>query len=557
MRITGAFTALLLFTTPVMALEGATGPVLGASSNFGQNWQPEALDGGAEIGITEFRDEVIWNHVEQANGELKFGSMREAYPSMLSNRGFGLVLLGYTGHPNWEDGRTPRTPEGQAAFARYHARIVERFPFIHSVEVGNEYNSVGFPEEEGWPESLEERARLYVRLLEVTRRAVLDVNPDVRILGGAAHSIPLAWIEAVVAEGGHKHMDAFVLHPYTTEPEQFARQVAEMRRLPELATMPIEITEFGTTDAAAAPGYLLRMYCQMALSGVSRAVWYPFTPRGDGLIALIEETGEATETGLAYAHIRDRMEGRPVEDVAPDAFTYACQFGPNTLVIWGAPREVELGEGIRAASATGSPINGQLELSRTEPLVLISDTGPVRLGETVHLGPQRMRADTYDQFAYPYPYRSEGEGLSVVVRRDAQDQPLEVRPGQERGGVPWTPYLGIPEDGEVRVGADWASPSAWGADRPLSIVYRYRSPVAERVELSVNIAPDASSTDGLDLEVTLNGRSLRRIKVQDDELLTLPSLDLSAEDLLEIVVGPNVEPDLDHARLRIQVEANQ
>ena len=85
-------------------------------------------------------------------------------------------------------------------------------PFVRTVEVGNEFNSHVFASVERWPTDLSARAQAHVRLLEATENAVQKVNPDIRIVGGAAHSIPLAWIEAVMEHGGGKHMDAFVIH---------------------------------------------------------------------------------------------------------------------------------------------------------------------------------------------------------------------------------------------------------------------------------------------------------------------------------------------------------
>lgn len=351
----------------------------GAFAGCGVEFRPKLAAGGArggrKLGVEVFRDEVIWNHVEQSDGRLEFGSMREAYPEMLAELGANLLLLAYSGHPNWEEGHVPQDAEGQAAFANYQTRILQRFPAIEAIEIGNEFNSWEFAELEGWPPDLQARAEAYVDLLATTAGAVRAIRPEIEILGGAAHSVPVAWAEAVVAAGGLVHMDAFVLHPYTSKPEMIGRQIDVLRQVPGLSDMPIAITEFGTTDADQAPDYLVRMYCQMALGGVNRAIWYPFSPRGDGLVPIVDDDGTPTATGQAFALIRAHLEGRVASDVAPDPFTYACKFGQSALVIWGAPRGVMLAPGLRALNSAGLMLEAPLRLSRDKTLLILSD-GP-------------------------------------------------------------------------------------------------------------------------------------------------------------------------------------
>lgn len=551
-RSLGIFLLLCVTLTQVHAFE-ARGPILGAASNFSQSWQPRALSGAESIGLTEFRDEVLWHNVEQIDGRLVFSSMRESYPSMLRARGAGMVLLVYTGHPNWESGHLPLSPEGQAAFARYTARIVERFPHIHTVEVGNEFNSHVFASVERWPTDLSARAQAYVRLLEATENAVQKVNPDIRIVGGAAHSIPLAWIEAVMEHGGGKHMDAFVIHTYTTEPEHLYRQIMLMRQVPGLETMPIEITEFGTTNAEDTPGYLLRNYCQMALSGVTRAVWYPFSPRGDGLIPLLEASGEPTGVGRAYRLIRDNFEGKEAVSIAPDAFTYGCKFGESVAIVWGAPRNIEiLSETVKVFDQEGAPANGQLQLSRTAPLVLVDSTSQVPIEEQFTLAPQSVLADSYDQ--YFYQDRPDTEVFDRFVEHRGERVEFEFRPGQQTNGVPWTPYLGISQDGSVRMTPEWAMPSSWGADDPFEIVYRYVSPNAQSSRVSVTIAPSEESADGVLISVRLNQKIEHQVAVTSEKTLVFENIALGQSDKLDVVLGPNRNSKGDFSTLRVTIE---
>lgn len=546
--------SLLLGALAVILAPGAfalelRGPTLGAASNFSQTWAPGPLSGAADIGISEYRDEILWQYIEQDDGRLVFRSRREAYPSILTARDASMTFLVYTGHPNWEDGRLPLTDEGRAAFADYTARIVDRFPLIHSVEVGNEFNADFFREAEDWPEDFEARAAAYIALLKATKEAVHAVNPDIRFLGGAAHSIPIAWVEPLMRQGAAKHMDAFVIHPYTTEPEQLARQISLMRQVPGMEEMPLEVTEFGTTNADIAAGYLLRMYCQMALSGVTGAVWYPFSHRGDGLIPLLEDDGSATDVGETYAFIHKTMENKPVFDAAPDPFTYACRFGEDTLVIWGAPRELTLIDpSAQVFDVTGRPQTAPFQLSRAAPLVIRTEGARIADGTTFTLGAQRVVADSFDQFSY-----SDAAPFTRHVLHRGEEQPMQTRPGQETNGVPWTPYLGFDPDGTVRAGSDWASPSAWGPDDPLAVVHRYTATAPQRVSVVIQAAPDAGSTDGVTIKTVLNGKLLDAQIVTEDQKINLNGISLAAGDQLDVQLGPNMTPEGDWTQLRITI----
>lgn len=543
--------AILLACLAALAAPSATalelhGPILGAASNFSQTWAPGPLSGAADIGITEYRDEILWQYIEQDDGSLAFRSRREAYPSILTAHDASMTFLVYTGHPKWEGGRIPLTVEGRAAFADYTARIVERFPLIHSVEVGNEFNADFFTNAESWPQDFETRAAAYIALLKATKDAVHAVNPEIRMLGGAAHSIPIAWVEPLMRLGAGKHMDAFVIHPYDTAPEQLARQIALMRAVPGMEEMPLEVTEFGTLDPQIAAGYLMRMYCQMALSGVTGAAWYPFSHRGDGLIPLLENDGSATDVGETYAFIGKMFQGLPVTDVAPDPFTYTCRFGDNALVIWGAPRALTLTDPVaQVFDVRGRRQTGPFQLSRIDPLVILSDV-PVDLGTTFALAPQRVVADSFDQFTY-----SDDAPVTRHVLHRGEEVPLQTRPGQETNGVPWSPYLGFDPDGTVRAGAGWAAPSAWGADEPLAVVHRYTSTAAQRVSVVIQADPSEASTDGVTIKIVLNGKLLDAHIVTSPTKINLEGIELAVGDHLDVQLGPNLTPESDWTQLRI------
>lgn len=486
------------------------GPRLGAWSDFGQTSRPAVLAGSATLPVDMFRDEVFWDGVETDRGRYVWDNPRTTYPDLLPPMGAEMLFLVNTPHRNHDGGTTPFTEAGVQAFARYAVAALRRFPGIAMVEVGNEMNSATFAWGPGWDGPIEARAASYVRLLAATAVAVRAERPGVMVLGGAAHSVPIAWFRAVFARGAAAYMDAVVIHPYDVRPEQLARQIALLRReVPALAAMPVAVTEFGQLDAATAPAYLMKSYCQMAISGVSHAVWYPLYSSGDGLAPLMTDQG-LTAVGETFRFIRAQFEGRAVEDIAPDPFTYGCRFGGDWTVLWGEAREVALSPGMVAFDLGGRVLAGGVAAISPDVPVVLRGAGGLRLG------PQAVVADSWHQFTY-----GEDGPFQRVLRQGDRDIPLTMHPGQEREGVPWTPYLASDIDGFARVAAEWVQPSA-PPDGAIRVVYRITA--AQSARVAVRVVP---WDGGVSVVIRRNGRAMRADEV------------VQAGDLVEVEVGPN------------------
>lgn len=548
--------SLCLCPGAILAAEQVMAPAIGAASNYGQSWFPETFLSSRDLPVTDYRDEIFWELIDQTNGTYRYEMGRTQYPDHLAQYGLGLSVMINNGHPGYDGGYTPHSPQAVAAFARFAGNVVKRFPDIQSVEVGNEMNSSTFAVGPGWEGDLQTRAASYVALLKATAEQVRQANPSVRILGGAAHSIPIAWFQALFENGADGYMDALVIHPYTVPPEQIRRQIALLRQLPDAQDMPIEVTEFGHKDAAQAPAHLVKNYCQMALAGVTRVIWYPLDPRGDGLTPLLDKDGAPTATGQTFRLVNNELADRPVVDFAPDPFTYACLFGDDRLVIWGAPRTVTLAHSdLYAVDMAGNRLNQpELMLSHQTPVIVLSNGAPIELASTLVLGTQQVIADSVDQFAYP------GAGgddpFERFVRQGDQDFALQTRPGQERDGVPWTPYLGTDRDGTVRATANWVLPAAWGSG-PLEIVYRYRVVETGRATLRIDVSPSSHSVDGVILGVFRNNQPLETRQISTASTVLLEHLDLETGDILDFRIGPGDTPDGDASGFRVTILKDQ
>ncbi|PIE06991.1 MAG: hypothetical protein CSA74_09430 [Rhodobacterales bacterium] len=517
----------------------AVAPELQAASNFGQTWDAAVFEAARAAGITALRDELHWDFAER-DGELVFDHEILTYPEKMAAAGMRLTLIALGEHPDHDGGATPYTPEAVAAFADFFAGVAARYPAVVAVEIGNEMNSESFTEGPAREAGINGRAGYYATILAATARAVRAARPDVRLIGGAAHSIPLAWFSALSAAGAATEMEAVAFHPYTTPPEQLRRQVALLREVPGFEALPLELTEIGTKEPGAAPALLAKSWCQAALAGATTLAWYPLSPRGDGYVPLLAEDGRLTDVGRSWQMLK-QFEGLRVTDAAPDPFTYGCRFGDRALLLWGADRGVTVAEGLTVRDLAGRVVKAP-RLSRDTPLLITSEGLPPRLGETVHLGAQQVVADSFDQFAYPG--RSAG-GFARFVRVSGeasgeiggQEVPFILAPGQQEDGVPWTPYLTTARDGWLRMDAGFAQPSVWDG-APAEIVHAFTAPEAMAVSVEAEVAPGPESAAGVALTVRAGDRLLVETVVQGPGRLTLPPVMLAAGEVLEIVLGP-------------------
>ena len=555
-RAPAAFAAVLCLAagTPPLGAEatGLTGPQISAASNMAQGRQEDLIDSAIALGVTDFRDGVYWAEAEQVAGTYTFDTPMQTFPDALAKEGATVSLTHNWGNPLYDDGATPHTPEAIAAFGAFAGAVAERFPNMTRLEIGNEFNGVNFVSGPVREMTAQERALAYTKLLEASDRAARAANPDIKILGGATHSIPAGYLWTMFDAGAANWMDAIAIHPYTTHSDQFARQIEVLRRHPEARGLPIEVTEFGDSDPATAAGHLVRNYCQMALSGVQRVVWYPLNDRNDGLVPLISPEGSITPAGRAFRLVAELMEGRPVTDASPDPFTYGCRFGSDVLVIWGASREVSVPQGTEVLDAAGAALAPPYALSPDAPLVLrvAADAGPVALDA----GQPGLVADSFAQFFYPQgdEARAAGDAFERFARRDGRIIPLRTLPGQERSGTPWFPYRGNPDAGVIRLTADSLVPGGT-PDRPTEIVHRYVAPEAMTVRPVAEFSIAEHSEDGITVTATLNGENLFTGLGSGILEFSLPDLKLEEGDILEISVGPNQNPKGDVVGFRIRL----
>ncbi len=529
------------------------GPDLAVASNFGQGFLADLLTQSIGAGITDYRDALYWDRVEGADGTFRFETAETVYPDLLAAAGATMSLTVNNGHPAYQTGETPTTEKAARAFGRHAAETVARFPAITAIEVGNEFNSANFVTGPLRDAGLDARASAYVALLREVATQARAVRPDIRIIGGGVHSIPTGYLDKLFALGAGDYMDSIALHPYSTPVEHYAKQIKVMRRNPQLAKIPIEITEFGTQDPGQGPGKLIRSHCQYALAGASRLAWYALNERGDDYEPLITRDGTRTATWQAFAFAQTELAGHVVSDVAPDPFTYACLYDDRKLVIWGMQRQVTLvSPNLTVFDATGRQLDGPaFELSQTEPLIVIAPN-QLSLERDLRLAPQTVLADSYHGFTYP----PDGRAGGGFTRFAGADTAFATMPGQARAGRPWTPWLGIPGNGDIRLLPRTMLPGGTGQS-PVSITHRYTATTAQAVELTGTFTPVPRSADGISVTILRDGKVIAAQTGKGTLQFDAIRLDLAAGTQLDVVVGPGETASGDLTDYRITVRQAQ
>jgi len=471
---------------------------IGAASNFSQGWNQRVYESALELPVEHFRDGISWRLVETRRGQYRFDRNRTSYPQRLARGGGDVVLTVNWGNRLYDQGRTPHSPEAVAAFGRFAAEMVQQYPTISAVEVGNEFNGKNFVNGPVRQAGLAQRARYHLAMVRSVAEQVRQVRPEVRILGGATHSVAAGYLWDVLDEAEAGLLDGLAIHPYTTPIDQLAAQIGVLRQHPAARTIPIEVTEWGTKDEEGAADHLLRGYSALAALGVTGFYWYPLNQRGDDYIPLIANNGETTSAGRAFLQVQDRLAVRVAHDVSPDAFTKAYRFGEDTIVIWGESRPVTLrGAGLAVRNAQGRQVEGTLALSPERALVITADR-PIMLGEDIVLGCSNLVADSFYQFSYSA--NSGGEAPNMVsansgalrfesfalTRGNRQD--WQVQPGQQQAGVPWVPYLTTPGRPDIRLTERriWQRSASGAGDQ---IVHEYAPPAGGNFELDAVFTP--------------------------------------------------------------------
>ena len=533
---------------------------LGAATHFAQGWNLKLLDGAKSIGVDGIRDGINWNSIETKKGVYDFSSWRLDYLRQTEKTGLDVTVVFNWGNALYDGGFTPYTEAGRQAFANFISATLDTFGGITAIEIGNEFNGDNFVSGPVLNGSYEERDDYYFKMIKTVYETVKADHPDVKILGGSTHSIPVGYLDKIFDQGGLKYLDGITIHPYTTDPEQLADQLAELRRAMGTQQRDIHITEFASTfeDWSDSARYLLKMTAVMAANDVESAEWYALAEQKSyPYMNLVDAAGNKTLTGTVFAFIQANLlplgEAR---DISPDGTTYAYAFGARGLVLWGEGTSVTFNVPVTVYTFKGERItnfNGVLDPEN--PVIVLAESDLVA-GKTVHFEGTSLVADSYHHFDVSRSADGresfEGPWSYFALSGNGKLTELQTMAGGERENEPWTPYIGNAAIRPLMVTADAINPVDFGAKpgtkNQKSIVERFTASEDMTVRVEGHWDVTDQSRDGITLTVKLNGVIVHDAKITNAANgfvydLVLKDLVMRAGDTLDFIVGTNRTAD--------------
>lgn len=479
---------------------------LGAASNFSQGWNEAVFGAALALPIANWRDSLRWADIEKVEGQYVFNTPMTKYPARLTERNARLTLTLNWGNPLYDTGHTPHSPAALAAFSRFVAELVRRYPAIDTLEIGNEINGNNFVNGPVRDTNLAGRRAYHLAMVKSAAEGVRQAARSVRVIGGSVHSLPAGFLWPLLESRDAAFLEGLAIHPYTTPIDQLPAQVGVLRRHPAARDKPLYITELGSRDPRTAPDELVRAYATLSSLGAKELNWYPLNERGDGFVPLLRRNGEITDAGRAYRFAIDHFTAFRGVDRSPDRFTFIHEFGPRTWVLWGAPRAVRIDNAkVSAFSATGKRLGAQDLMMDETRVIVLQGREPLALGGNVRLDCTALIADSLYGFTYPAPGAAlASTGFTLYSRKAGSLLPLETLPGQQVEGVPWTPYLGRQGYALPRVSADLALPSP-GED---AVVMEYRVSHGGSLQVLGEFTAATAGARGADISFSIDGRQI-------------------------------------------------
>jgi hypothetical protein len=329
----------------------------------------------ADADAQAMRDTVTWGKVEQQPGNYQFTPKNSGYVDIACKQSIPVLLMIAPRNNLYDGGMAVFSPSGQSALARYVGRLVDRFPCVVGIEVGNEINTASSK----WPSSADKPA-MYVAMLKAVRQELNRHPRRVALVGGSSIGVSADFHTRLFAAGELPLIDAVAVHPYIGNPDLLPGQFAKLRAAMAAygASKAIWATEFGnwykTPDAA--PPHALKVMTIMSAGGVQRAFWYALIDEAwypnMGLYSAAGGKPALDTYRTALRRLLSSGNAHRVPTKDPASFVY--RFGMGPFVLWGRTRPLRLPAGAKAYDARGRPIPAPPMLG-ADPIVVDSPQG--------------------------------------------------------------------------------------------------------------------------------------------------------------------------------------
>lgn len=239
----------------------------------------------AEAGFRWVRTDFIWEVTERERGRYDFSAYDHLLKQLDEFHIHALLILDY-GNPLYTNGKSVRTPEARAAFARWAVAAAKHFSNRAVIwELFNEPNNTMF-----WPP--QPNAEEYNALAQEVGRAFRDVVPDEQLIGPAVDSNDLKFLQSCLNGRSHDWWSALSVHPYReTNPETAATNYARLREMIDKADsggrqLKIISSEWGYSSAWSRMNeerqaiMLTRQFLTNLANGIPLSIWYDWQDDG-------------------------------------------------------------------------------------------------------------------------------------------------------------------------------------------------------------------------------------------------------------------------------------
>jgi hypothetical protein len=389
------------------------------SAQDNARWVPQM----AAIGIHFARTcETQWGAIEPEQGKWRWDALDEQMKYLKDQQiGFGAMLLG---SPKWNTLDHPGTlpVNNLAGWSKYVTELATHVKGeVKYFEVWNEP-----PNFTGRDQTPADYAKIVVSAYD----AAHAVDPHCMV-GLAAKSVDVNYLEQVIKAGARNHFDYVVLHPYEvlngvaenagTEPV-YLHIVPVVRKMlaaqdPEKVNVPIMFTELGSDAAKGLDKQgqtLVKAYTMGLAQGVAGIQWFEGMDGDSGPMGLLDRHGKPRPAYTAMAQMIKHLGQQPeyLGWVLLNDKDYGFVFhGPagDVLCTWApksSPNRVDFGKSVQVVDPLTGSITTASGYDLTVAPVLVLDL------------PESLVAQAKEHKAMPLPWGgnyADAKSVSVTM----------------------------------------------------------------------------------------------------------------------------------------------
>ena len=330
------------------------------------------LELAAKAGFSLWRSSVPWVSVEKKHGVYTVPAAVDLVTNTASDLGMDpLIILAY-GNDNLYGLPNPTNPIWLEAYLNYCRTVARHFgDRVTYYEIWNEWNHSSM----GKTDPACRGGSYYAMVLAAASKAIKEINPNAKIIGGAMAGYGEAWMTDMLNYDGNNDgrsdameaMDGFSFHIYATDwvstfysphvqdyPGVYDHVISVLDRYGDASTKEIWVTETGWSTCIG-PGvteemqaaYMVQMYA-WALAHpdkVDRIFWYDMMNDCDP--HALDWDPKAGEHNWGLIHSWTNVDGEPLPYSAKKSYAAMCAM---TSIMANAQLvgDYDLGDGVFA-----------------------------------------------------------------------------------------------------------------------------------------------------------------------------------------------------------------